>query len=162
MWPLRQAFFHSPSGVSVHDSKLRDRKAVVGVVLVYNLDALPDVVDVTGLSIAYQLRANQRDLVRIDQGVDVRDLVLEARVESGVMDVEGEQLACAFRRLPIHITRERLVIVLLAIGLGPVGLAGGLAPPDQKLVLLEPLPKSPVVMIEARPRLLPFGRDRND
>src|SRR5262249_42561231 len=47
------------------------------------------------------------------------------------------------------------VVVIAAMGLGPIGGAACAASPDQELVLLEALPKRRVVLIDVGQRLVP-------
>src|SRR5262245_21203132 len=76
-------------------------------------------------------------------------------MERHVVAVEGKDLAAPARRRPFHVGGEWLVLVIDAIGLGPVGGAAGLAAPDQELVLLQAFVEFLVVLVDVGERLLP-------
>ena len=76
-------------------------------------------------------------------------------MERHVVAVEGEDLAASARRRPFHVGGEGLVLVVLAIGLRPIGRAAFLAAPEQELVSLEPLVEFLVVLVDVGERLLP-------
>src|SRR5260370_11682705 len=76
-------------------------------------------------------------------------------MERHVVAVEGEYLAAPARGRPIHIGGERLVLVVLAIGLRPIGRAAGLAAPEQEFMALEALVERRVVLVDIGPRLVP-------
>src|SRR6185436_2710977 len=80
---------------------------------------------------------------------------LEARMKRHVMTIEREDLAAPARLRPLHIGGERLVLVIDAIGLGPIGSPAGLAAPHQELVLLQALVEVLVVLVDVGKRLLP-------
>src|SRR5262245_48424459 len=125
------------------------------MILVDHFDLLTDVVDVLRHLRADQCRGHERTFVKLDQCIDVRHLILEARMKRHVVAIEGEDLATPARRRPFHVGGERLVLVVDAIGLGPIGGAASLAAPDQKLVLPEAVVESLVVLVDVRERLLP-------
>src|SRR5579862_5088027 len=141
--------------ISVDDAEARQRESFGRMILVHDLDPLPDVVDVLGQAVAHQRRGDKRPFVELDQRIDVGHLVLEGGMERQVVTVEGENLAAAGRRRPFHVGGERLVRMVLAIGLRPIGGAAGLAAPDQELVLLEALVEVLVVLVDVGKRLLP-------
>src|SRR5215471_7141242 len=76
-------------------------------------------------------------------------------MERRVMTIEREELSAAARLLPSHVLQKRYVVVIAAVGLGPIAGAACAASPDQELVLLEALPKRCVVLIDVGQRLVP-------
>src|SRR5262249_53302428 len=133
----------------------RQREAFRGMILVDHLDLLTNVVNILRHPGADQRRGDERPFIELDQRVDVRQLILEAGMERHMVAVEGEDLAAPARLRPFHVGGERLVLVIDAIRLGPVGRPTGLATPDQELVLLQALVESLVVLVDIRERLLP-------
>src|SRR5262249_43926088 len=123
-------------GISIHDPEPWQREAFRRVVLVNDFNLLPNVVDILRQAVADKRGGHKRPFVELDQSVAVRNLVLEARMEGHVMTVKGEDFSAPARFRPVHVGGKRLVLVILAEGLGPVASAAFLATPEQEFVLL--------------------------
>src|SRR5215813_7880635 len=146
----------------VDDPEPWQRKAFRRMVLVDHLDFLADVVDILRHRRADQRRGHERPFVELDQRIDVRNLILESRMKRHVMAIESEDLAAPARLRPLHVGGERLVLVIDAISLGPIGRPAGLATPDQEPVLLQALVEFLVVLVDVGKRLLPRLVGDND
>src|SRR5882724_12041018 len=140
---------------SLHDPEPRQRESFRRMVLVDHLDFLANVVDILRQLRADQRRGHERPFVELDQRIDIRNLVLEAGMKRHVVAIEGKYLAPPARLRPFHVGSERLVLVIDAIGLGPIGRPAGLAAPDQELVLFQAFVELLIVLVDVGKWLLP-------
>src|SRR5580698_6734836 len=129
--PPEIAFLHQSS--SVDDPEPRYREALNRVVFINYFDRLPDVINIFRQFIADDRRADQRAFIELDKRVDIRDILLEARMKRHMMPIDGKYFAVATGFLPPHVCGKCLILTTaLTITDGPMRRAAFGAAPEQK------------------------------